>query len=89
MTLTFDFLFIADFYMVYFVILSGPARRPPQSFMDELTTTNNLLKLGQKLCQSRQPDFLLDIIQRQVGVSYLVSKKGFFSQQSKTKRIFV
>ncbi|KAK3730373.1 hypothetical protein QZH41_020667 [Actinostola sp. cb2023] len=43
----------------------GPARRPPQSFMDELKATNNSLKLGQKLCRSRSPDFLLDIIQRQ------------------------
>ncbi|XP_031573151.1 integrator complex subunit 1-like [Actinia tenebrosa] len=43
----------------------GPARRPPQSFLDELKKTNKALKLGQKLCRNRSPDFLLDIIQRQ------------------------
>ena len=51
---TFDYLF------------SGPARRPPQTVIDHLKATNKTLKLGQMLCRSRSPDFLLEIIQRQV-----------------------
>ncbi|XP_048575697.1 integrator complex subunit 1 [Nematostella vectensis] len=43
----------------------GPARRPPQAVLDQLKTINKSLKLGQMLCRSRSPDFLLDIIQRQ------------------------
>nr|XP_058960995.1 integrator complex subunit 1-like isoform X3 [Pocillopora verrucosa] len=43
----------------------GPARRPPQSVIDQLKATNKSLKLGQMLCRSRSPDFLLEIIQRQ------------------------
>lgn len=45
----------------------GPGRRPPQSVIDQLKATNKSLKLGQRLCRSRSPDFLLEIIQRQVG----------------------
>ena len=45
---------------------SGPARRPLQNVIDQLKTTNKTLKLGQMLCRSRSPDFLLEIIQRQV-----------------------
>ena len=50
---------------------SGPARRPPQSVIDQLKATNKSLKLGQRLCRSRSPDFLLEIIQRQVGQIFL------------------
>ncbi|XP_060583813.1 integrator complex subunit 1-like [Ruditapes philippinarum] len=44
---------------------TGPARKPPQQIMDQLRSINDSLKIGQMLCRSRNPDFLLDIIQRQ------------------------
>jgi len=47
-------------------LFSGPARRLPQNVIDQLRGTNKTLKLGQMLCRSRSPDFLLEIIQRQV-----------------------
>ncbi|XP_077980803.1 integrator complex subunit 1-like [Glandiceps talaboti] len=47
----------------------GVARRPPSPVLEELQTLNQTLKLGNLLCRSRAPDFLLDIIQRQQGAS--------------------
>lgn len=44
---------------------NGIARKPPQQVMDQLRSLNDSLKIGQMLCRSRNPDFLLDIIQRQ------------------------
>lgn len=49
-----------------FSVTSGPGRRPSQTVIDQLKATNKSLKLGQRLCRSRSPDFLLEIIQRQV-----------------------
>ena len=43
----------------------GPLRRPPASVLDQLKQMNSHYKLGHLLCRSRQPDFLLDILQRQ------------------------
>lgn len=43
----------------------GVARKPPAAILDQLKTINSSLKLGHLLCQSRSPDFLLEIIQRQ------------------------
>jgi len=43
----------------------GMARRPPPAVLQDLQQTTQSLRLGQLLCKSRQPDFLLDIIQRQ------------------------
>ncbi|GFN78406.1 integrator complex subunit 1, partial [Plakobranchus ocellatus] len=43
----------------------GPARFPPQEVIERLKTLNSSLKLGQILCRSRNPDFLLHIINRQ------------------------
>ena len=43
----------------------GPLRRPPQAVLDQLKQMNTHYKLGHLLCRSRQPDFLLDILQRQ------------------------
>ena len=43
----------------------GPARKPPPAVLDQFRTLNSLLRLGHLLCQSRNPDFLLEIIQRQ------------------------
>jgi hypothetical protein len=40
-------------------------RRPPHQVLEQLKVLNRSLKLGHLLCQSRSPDFLLDIIQRQ------------------------
>ncbi|EDO38544.1 predicted protein, partial [Nematostella vectensis] len=51
--------------MMEMILTNGPARRPPQAVLDQLKTINKSLKLGQMLCRSRSPDFLLDIIQRQ------------------------
>jgi len=43
----------------------GPLRRPPSAVLEQLKQINSLYKLGHLLCRSRQPDFLLDILQRQ------------------------
>ena len=44
---------------------TGPLRKPPQQVLDLLRTNNATFKLGHLLCRSRNPDFLLDILQRQ------------------------
>ncbi|BFZ03172.1 hypothetical protein BsWGS_06208 [Bradybaena similaris] len=44
---------------------TGPARFPPQEIIEQLKSLNTSLKLGQMLCRSRDPDFLLRIINRQ------------------------
>lgn len=44
---------------------TGIARRPPAAILEQLQTINNSFKLGHLLCGSRNPDFLIDIIQRQ------------------------
>ncbi|KAK3090472.1 hypothetical protein FSP39_012133, partial [Pinctada imbricata] len=44
---------------------NGKARRPPDGIMEQIKILNENLHIGQMLCRSRQPDFLLDIIQRQ------------------------
>ena len=49
----------------------GPVRRIPSSAIDLIKTVNNTLKLGQLLCQCREPDFLLEIIQQQVHIPLL------------------
>lgn len=49
---------------------SGPARQPPDYVMDQLKTLNEKYKLGKHLCQCRDPDFLLSIIQNQVTFEY-------------------
>ena len=51
-------------------LTSGPGRRPSQTVIEQLKATNKSLKLGQRLCRSRSPDFLLEIIQRQVKFSW-------------------
>ncbi|XP_054167329.1 integrator complex subunit 1-like [Oppia nitens] len=43
----------------------GSARKPPSSVLEQFKQFNTLLRLGHLLCQSRNPDFLLEIIQRQ------------------------
>lgn len=43
----------------------GPPRRPPSSILEQLRVMNTNLRIGHLLCRSRDPDFLLDIIQRQ------------------------
>ncbi|GFS14002.1 integrator complex subunit 1, partial [Elysia marginata] len=43
----------------------GPARFPPPEIVEQLKSLNSSLKLGQMLCRSRSPDFLLHIINRQ------------------------
>ncbi|KAG1699623.1 Integrator complex subunit 1 [Nymphon striatum] len=46
----------------------GIAREPPSYIFEQLKELNSKLKLGHLLCRSREPDFLLDIIQRQVCI---------------------
>ncbi|XP_075894686.1 integrator complex subunit 1 isoform X1 [Nelusetta ayraudi] len=45
----------------------GPPRRPPPQVQDQVKTLNQSLRLGHLLCRSRNPDFLLNIIQRQAS----------------------
>ncbi|XP_062264051.1 integrator complex subunit 1 isoform X1 [Platichthys flesus] len=45
----------------------GPPRRPPPQYQEQLKTLNQSLRLGHLLCRSRNPDFLLNIIQRQAS----------------------
>ncbi|GAB1607705.1 integrator complex subunit 1 [Argonauta hians] len=45
--------------------VTGALRKPPPTIIEQLVTVNQNLKIGQRLCRSRNPDFLLDIIQRQ------------------------
>lgn len=47
--------------------LRGPPRRPPPHIQEQLKSLNQSLRLGHLLCRSRNPDFLLNIIQRQVS----------------------
>lgn len=44
---------------------NGPARKPPVIVLEQLKTLNTTHKIGHLLCRSRNPDFLVDIIQRQ------------------------
>lgn len=45
----------------------GPPRKPPPAVLEQIKTLNQTLKLGHLLCRSRNPDFLLNIIQRQAS----------------------
>ncbi|CAG12235.1 unnamed protein product, partial [Tetraodon nigroviridis] len=45
----------------------GPPRRPPPQVQEQVKTLNQSLRLGHLLCRSRNPDFLLNIIQRQAS----------------------
>ncbi|XP_063042002.1 integrator complex subunit 1 isoform X2 [Engraulis encrasicolus] len=45
----------------------GPPRRPPPQILEQVKTLNQSLRLGHLLCRSRNPDFLLNIIQRQAS----------------------
>lgn len=44
---------------------NGPARKPPPIVLEQLKALNTSHKIGHLLCRSRNPDFLVDIIQRQ------------------------
>lgn len=46
----------------------GPPRRPPPHILDQVKSLNQSLRLGHLLCRSRNPDFLLNIIQRQASL---------------------
>lgn len=48
----------------------GPPRRPPPQVQEQVKSLNQSLRLGHLLCRSRNPDFLLNIIQRQVIAMY-------------------
>uniref|UniRef100_A0A671TYR0 Integrator complex subunit 1 n=1 Tax=Sparus aurata TaxID=8175 RepID=A0A671TYR0_SPAAU len=45
----------------------GPPRRPPPAVQEQVKSLNQSLRLGHLLCRSRNPDFLLNIIQRQAS----------------------
>jgi hypothetical protein len=60
----------------------GPCRCPPQSVLSHLQSLNERLRLGHNLCRSRNPDFLVDLIQRNSQpilnrLSELVSEGSF------------
>ncbi len=44
---------------------NGPPRRPPNDLINNIRKLNAEYNLGQLLCKSRQPDFLLSLIKRQ------------------------
>ena len=44
---------------------NGPPRRPPNDIINNIRKLNAEYNLGQLLCKSRQPDFLLSLIKRQ------------------------
>lgn len=44
---------------------TGLARKPPAIVLEQLKALNTSHKIGHLLCRSRNPDFLVDIIQRQ------------------------
>ncbi|XP_065178722.1 integrator complex subunit 1-like [Sycon ciliatum] len=50
----------------------GPARRPQKDIIERLRASSKRLKLGDRLCRSRDPDFLLDVINAQ-GASQSMS----------------
>lgn len=56
--------------------LRGPPRRPPPHILDQVKGLNQSLRLGHLLCRSRNPDFLLNIIQRQVGTPEAAGGSG-------------
>ncbi|KAL0992825.1 hypothetical protein UPYG_G00099040 [Umbra pygmaea] len=45
----------------------GPPRKPPLAVQEQVKSLNQSLRLGHLLCRSRNPDFLLNIIQRQAS----------------------
>lgn len=59
----------------------GQPRNPPQQFLIQLQHLNMELHLGHLLCRSRNPDFLLDLIQKNSQpmpwLSQLVSEGSF------------
>ena len=69
----------ANSYLLNHVTLldpHGPPRKMLPSVIDLIRTVNTSLHLGQLLCQCREPDFLLDIINQQV-------RRGTTGQQEK------
>lgn len=58
---------VAFQYVFVFMAYRGPPRRPPPHILEQVKGLNQSLRLGHLLCRSRNPDFLLDIIQRQVS----------------------
>lgn len=55
-----------SFYLMVVFVFRGPPRRPPPQVQEQVKSLNQSLRLGHLLCRSRNPDFLLNIIQRQV-----------------------
>ena len=60
--------------MIYILnqIISGHARRPTNETIQNIRKLNAEYKLGQLLCKSRNPDFLLALIKRQVIYSFKI-----------------
>ncbi|CAG0880027.1 unnamed protein product [Cyprideis torosa] len=56
-----------DFRAAGMILLDpeGPPRRPPPDVLDELCALNATLKLGHMLSRSRDPDFLVQILETQ------------------------
>lgn len=58
--------FRLDDALIFLFVFRGPPRRPPPAVQEQVKSLNQSLRLGHLLCRSRNPDFLLNIIQRQV-----------------------
>lgn len=66
--LSVDYVLFGVWFTDWDLLLSrGPPRRPPSQVLEQLKSLNQSLRLGHLLCRSRHPDFLLNIIQRQVS----------------------
>ena len=48
--------------------------RPPAAVLEQLKVLNQTHRIGHALCRSRNPDFLLETIQRQVGGPFHFSR---------------
>ena len=55
----------ADFENFLLLLNRGAARQPKAAYLEQLKVLRNNLKLGNMLCRSREPDFLLDVIHSQ------------------------
>jgi len=53
-------------------VKSEQVRRPTNETIQNIRKLNAEYKLGQMLCKSRQPDFLLALIKRQVFILSLI-----------------
>jgi len=56
-------------HCLYIFVYRGFALCPPSSLLDHLRSLNQSVRIGHLLCRSRDPDYLVEIIGRQVSSS--------------------